>query len=260
MKAKYNKIGKDYNNTRKPDPYLVQRMLFQLQPEKNKIYLDIGCGTGNYTNEFQKKGYYFIGIDPSEKMLNTAKGKNNKVDYRLGNAENTNLDSESVDGIIASLTIHHWTDLNQAFIELYRVLKPTGTMVIFTSTPQQMEGYWLNHYFPKMLQDSITQMPALIKVQTAMENAGFRLKNTEPYFIQPDLQDKFLYCGKENPELYFDESIRNGISSFSDLANLEEVKNGLQKLRADIDNGTINKVIQSYKNNLGDYLYIVAEK
>jgi ubiquinone/menaquinone biosynthesis C-methylase UbiE len=260
MTIKYNQIGIGYNNTRKPDAYLVKRMLFHLKPKKEGVYLDIGCGTGNYTNEFQKKGYQFIGIDPSEKMLNEAKLKNSLINYRLGSAESIDLKRESVYGIVASLTIHHWSNLSQAFTELYRVLKPNGKMVIFTSTPNQMKGYWLNHYFPKMLKDSMVQMPSFEVVKESMENSGFRIVNSEKYDIRPDLEDKFLFCGKENPELYFDENIRNGISSFSDLANKEEVGKGLASLRTDIDNGTIKKVLKSYKNNLGDYLYIVAKK
>jgi hypothetical protein len=123
-----------------------------------------------------------------------------------------------------------------------------------------MKGYWLNHYFPKMLKDSMVQIPSIEVVKESMENSGFRIVNSEKYDIRPDLEDKFLFCGKENPELYFDENIRNGISSFSDLANKEEVGKGLASLRTDIDNGTIKKVLKSYKNNLGDYLYIVAKK
>lgn len=60
--------------------------------------------------------------------------------------------------------------------------------------------------------------------------------------------------------MYFDDSIRHGISSFSSLANGDEVENGLTKLRQDIDSGKINEIVKSYENNLGDYLYIIAEK
>lgn len=69
-----------------------------------------------------------------------------------------------------------------------------------------------------------------------------------------------MYCGQQNPDLYFDENIRHGISSFSALANLDEVKKGLAQLRRDIDSGEINSVIKSYENNIGDYLYIIAKK
>ncbi|MBL4656629.1 MAG: class I SAM-dependent methyltransferase, partial [Flavobacteriales bacterium] len=54
MKAKYDVIGIDYNLTRKADPYLVSRFLALLNPNPKGQYLDIGCGTGNSTSEFQK--------------------------------------------------------------------------------------------------------------------------------------------------------------------------------------------------------------
>ncbi|MBW1294779.1 class I SAM-dependent methyltransferase [Aquimarina litoralis] len=260
MEAKYNQIGIDYNATRKADPFLTVKLLAHLQPQEKGLYLDIGCGTGNYTNEFQKKGFDFIGIDPSKLMLEKAKLKNPEIDWRIGTAENTGLPNDYVNGIIGSLTIHHWKDLNTGFSELYNVLQPNGKIVIFTSTPKQMKGYWLNHYFPKMLVDSIFQMPSLESETTAMIKSGFEIKEFDKYFIQPDLEDKFLYCGKQNPELYFDPQIRQGISSFSSLANKTEVEQGLKSLREDIDSGKISEIIKSYKNDLGDYLYIIAQK
>ena len=71
-----------------------------------------------------------------------------------------------------------------------------------------MKGYWLNHYFPKMLNDSILQMPSLENVENAMRNAGIEIESIKKYSIKPDLQDQFLYCGKQNPELYFCDNIR----------------------------------------------------
>lgn len=260
MDAKYDTIGKGYNTTRKADKLLTENLIRLLAPHKGGVYLDIGCGTGSYTLEFQKSGYQFIGIDPSIKMLEKAMQRNNGVDWRLGSAENTGLAPNQVDGIIGSLTIHHWTNLKKGFKELNSIVKANGRIVIFTSTPAQMKGYWLNHYFPKMLEDSIVQMPKLIRVKKAMENAGFEVSNTEKYFIHPDLADKFLYCGKHNPEIYFNEEVRNGISSFSSLSNKIEVEEGLAKLKLDIKSGEINKVMKEYENELGDYLYIIGKK
>ena len=260
VKVKYDKIGTDYNLTRKADTYLTKQLLYHLKPIKDGKYLDIGCGTGNYTNELQKKGFQFIGIDPSREMLEKAKLKSNEIDWRIGSVENIGLPQNIVDGIIGSLTIHHWTNLKIGFSELNRVLKPNGRIVIFTATPEQMKGYWLNHYFPKMLTDSIIQMQTFENVKTAMEESGFELLQTKKYFIKPDLEDKFLYCGKQNPELYFDDQIRHGISSFSSLSNRTEVKQGLSKLRKDIVNGKINEIIKSYENDFGDYLYIIGKK
>ena len=260
MKLKYNKIGKGYNLTRKADKHLTQQLIRYLEPTKNGFYLDIGCGTGNYTNELQKVGFNFIGIDPSIEMLEKAKIKNDKIDWRIGSAEQTGLQKSFVDGIIGFLTIHHWSHLKSGFLELSRVLKPKGRVVIFTSTPKQMKGYWLNHYFPKMLSDSISEMPSLESVKTGMNQSGLRLISENKYFVRPDLEDKFLYVGKHSPELYFDNQIRFGISSFSSLANQIEVDLGLLALRKDIDSGKINEIIKSYENDFGDYVYIVGEK
>ncbi|MFP4845538.1 class I SAM-dependent methyltransferase [Winogradskyella sp. PE311] len=260
MSTKYNRIGINYNTTRKADPYLLSQLLHHLKPNKKGLYLDIGCGTGNYTSELQNKGYEIIGIDPSIEMLQKARSLNKNIKWKIGTAEKTGLPQQSIDGIIATLTIHHWTNLSRAFSELEYILKPKGKIVLFTSTPKQMKGYWLNHYFPKMLEDSIAQMPSLEVVKQAMANAKIIIKTTKAYSIKPDLQDQFLYCGKQNPELYFDESIRYGISSFSALAHKDEVEKGLSSLRKDIDSGYIKEIIKSYKNESGDYLYIIAEK
>ncbi len=260
MKAKYDDIGINYNETRSADPYIAERLLKNLNPKTNGLYLDIGCGTGNYTNELQKKGFNFIGIDPSKKMLEKAKHKNQHIDWKLGQAENIPLASESIDGIVGSLTIHHWDNLEKSFTELYRVLKPNSNMVVFTSTPKQMKGYWLNHYFPKMLEDSMLQMPSFETVENAMINSGFSKIETERYHIKPNLKDLFLYCGKQNPKLYLNLDIRRGISSFSALANKNEVDKGLKQLEKDIDDSSINSIIKSYDNNLGDYLFIIGKK
>lgn len=259
-KIKYDTIGANYNHTRKADTLLSENIIRHLQPTINGVYLDIGCGTGNYSAALHTMGFQVIGIDPSVKMLKSAKRNYPNGDWRLGTAEKTNISEESIDGIFGTLTIHHWENIDAAFLELSRVLKPKGKIVVFTSTPQQMQGYWLTHYFPKMMESSMVQMPALEKVFEAMENAEIKILETEKYFIQPNLQDMFLYCGKHNPAIYFVDAVRNGISSFSSLSNKEEVEKGLLELEKDIESGQIQKIMRAFENNLGDYLYIIGEK
>lgn len=237
---------------------MTNKLLTHLRPRTDGLYLDIGCGTGNYTRALEKNGLRWIGIDPSEKMLVQARANNRNIDWRIGTAEKIPLPDQTVDGVIGSLTIHHWTDLQKGFSELHRVLAPEGRIVIFTSTPKQMEHYWLNHYFPTMLQRSIDQMPSLERVESAMNQSNLVITSLDKYYVQPDLQDKFLYCGKHNPETYFDEQIRNGISSFSALANKAEVEQGLKKLRSDIDHGKVQEIIARYDSDRGDYLFIVG--
>lgn len=260
MNRKYDTIGTGYNITRHADPYITARLLHHLQPTPDKLYLDIGCGTGNYTIALAEKGFRFVGVEPSEQMLTEGRARNDTIVWLQGTAEQIPAEDKVFRGGIGTLTIHHWTDLKKAFAEIDRVLSYNSKFVLFTSTPEQMKRYWLNHYFPKMLQSSIVQMPSLEDIQKAIEQSELVIKNTEKYFIKDDLQDRFLFVGKNNPALYFDETIRRGISSFSSLANIMEVEQGLSNLKSDLETGAFDKIKDRYENESGDYLFIIMEK
>ena len=76
-------------------------------------------------------------------MLKIARAKNSDIHWKIGTAENTGLSNHCVDGIVGSLTIHHWTNLNKAFSELYRVLKPNGLIcLIENTTNRESKEYW----------------------------------------------------------------------------------------------------------------------
>ncbi|MES2110653.1 MAG: class I SAM-dependent methyltransferase [Bacteroidota bacterium] len=260
MEPIYDSIGTNYNSTRRADPYIVSRLLHFLTPRKDGSYLDIGCGTGNYTIALAEAGLLLFGMEPSLEMLNEARRRYEGIWWTQGFAEEISILDESFSGAIATLTIHHWTDIHQGFKEIARVLKLGGRFVLFTATPAQMEGYWLNHYFPEMLRASIAKMPSLELITDALTRAGLKINETEKYFIKDGLQDKFLYCGKNNPGIYLDETIRKGISSFAALANETEVAKGLEILRDDLKTGRFGVIKNTYSNSNGDYLFIVAEK
>ena len=260
MNPVYDTIGANYNLTRRADPYIAGRLLYFLDPQKNGRYLDVGCGTGNYTIALANAGLHLFGIEPSLEMLNDARRRHAGIFWLQESAEQINIDDESFAGAIATLTIHHWTDIQQGFKEIARILKWGGKFVLFTTTPVQMEGYWLNHYFPQMLQASIAKMPSFELVTDALDVAGFEIKTTEKYFIKDDLQDKFLYCGKNDPAVYLDEIVRKGISSFAALANKAEVNHGIARMRHDLKTGGFETIKNRYDNLNGDYLFIIAEK
>ncbi len=258
--GKYDIIGSGYNTTRRADPYLLSRLLFHLDPTLDGAYLDIGCGTGNYTIPIAAPGFHFTGVDPSARMLNEAKRKSSDIHWIEGTAEDLPFPAQTFDGAMATLTVHHWKDREHGLREVLRVLHPGSRFVIFTSSPDQMDAYWLNHYFPIALQRSIENMPAAIDIVNALYASGFDQVITEKYFVRDDLQDLFLQSGKNRPEIYFDEHIRKGISTFASLATTDEIERGLQKLRYDLDHDLFDDVRQRYESDHGDYMFIVAQK
>lgn len=256
----YNTIGTGYDSTRKADPFLLSRIFDLMQPSSKGKYLDIGCGTGNYTIALKEKGLEIAGIEPSDKMLDVASTKNDSIQWIAGRAEHIPFNDQTIDAVIAVLTIHHWSNIIDAFKEISRVLKENGRFVSFTSLPEQMKGYWLNHYFPGMMKASIQNMPSMMKIDEALCAVGLTKITEEKYFVANDLQDHFLYVGKNRPELYLDATIRNGISSFSNLAGKDEIQSGLSLLQQDMKTGNFINVQEQFENTVGDYLFIVAKK
>ena len=259
MKAIYDKIGESYDLTRKADPCILSTLSSLLNIEKEKRYLDAACGTGNYTAGISSFGGKWFAFDHSERMLSEARSKSSQVDWRQFEVAELGYESDFFDGAICSLAIHHFPQLDKAFGEIARVLKPGSKFVIFTATPQQMRTNWLNHYFPKMMENSCKQMPTFETIQTALTRANFSIESTEPFFITPELQDSFLYSGKHKPGIYLSNNVRNGISSFHNFCSQSELERGLGKLDNDINSGEIKKIMNRYNNDDGDYIFICAK-
>ncbi|MEH1882957.1 class I SAM-dependent methyltransferase [Nostoc sp.] len=257
--AIYQQIGKSYDLTRRTDPEIAARLAVHLQIKSDSSYLDVGCGTGNYTLALAKMGGVWHGVDQSKQMIDTAINKSNIVAWQVAEAEVLPYADGIFSGVLCTLAIHHFVTLIPAFQEIYRILN-TGHLVLFTATPEQMSKYWLVEYFPEAIHKSAEQMPSLEKVRYALDEASFNSVKIEHYSISKNLQDLFLYSGKYRPEIYLDENVRSGISTFALLASADEIATGCQKLAADINTGRITEIVKKYENNQGDYLFVIADK
>ena len=258
--ADYDEIGIGYDQTRRADPHIVSRIVHHLDIRDEGLYLDVACGTGNYTVAAAGlTGAAFCGIDVSEHMIGTARKKSREIQWSVGDVCAMPYRDSTFSGALCILAVHHFEDLDGALNEVFRVMD-RGRLVIFTSDRQQMEGYWLNEYCPETMCRSTANMPDIAEVSHSLARAGFENIVTELYEVQPDLQDWFMYCGKHRPEMYLDPTIRKGSSGFAKFADRDEVTRGLERLSRDIESGRIDEVIASYDNDHGDYAFLVAEK
>lgn len=253
----YDRIGAGYDRTRRADPRIVDRLAAYLPLRSEGAYLDIGCGTGNYTCALAARAGRWHGVDPSAAMLTAARRKSTAVSWCQARAAQLPLADGCVDGVVCTLVIHHFGPLVAAFSEIRRVLA-RGYLVIFTSTPVQLRRFWLNHYFPQMMARSIARMPELSEVECALASAGFTELHMEPFEISPDHADLFLFGGKHRPEIYLSAEKRQGMSPFTELASAEELKSGVARLRADIDSGEIAGVLSRHAQGGGDYTFVIA--
>lgn len=259
-RTKYDTIGMGYDTTRRADPRIAAALVRLLDPKPGGFYLDVACGTGNYTRAVKALGVDIAGIDQSETMLVAAREKAPEIAWHRGHVVAQPFGASCFAGAICTLAIHHFSDHAAAFREVARVVETGGRFVVLTSTPEQMRSYWLCHYFPEALRRSADQMVSVSDMAELLDRAGLAIEVIEPWSIPKDPIDLFLYSGKHDPRLYLDPSVRRGISTFANLADPAEVSAGVAKLDADIASGAIAGVMSRYENDAGDYVFVAARK
>lgn len=260
--AAYDSIGIGYDGTRRADPRLAGRLLALLEAVSSGRLLDVACGTGNYTLAVAAGGAMVTGLDASETMLDAARAKPNAttVEWVHASADAMPFAEATFDGAFCTLAVHHFTSVGAVFAEVGRVLRPGGRFAIFTADPEQMRRYWLGRYWPTMMARAIDRMPSATTLTAALHAAGFGGVWAEPYSVTPDLEDLFIYAGKHRPSIYLDARVRAGMSGFAQLSDTRELHDGLTKLAADIESGAIMDIVQEATSELGDYLWIVADR
>src|SRR3954468_16421475 len=59
--------------------------------------LDVGCGEGRFCRMLAARGIRTVGIDPTEALIDEAKRRDPKGDYRIGRAEQLDFPDGSFD-------------------------------------------------------------------------------------------------------------------------------------------------------------------
>jgi len=91
--------------------------------------LELGCGTGLFTETFAGTGARIVAIDVSPELLDQARDKQieGRVTFRIEDAEALAFDDGSFDAVIGSSVLHH-LDLRRSLGEIRRVLKRGGRL------------------------------------------------------------------------------------------------------------------------------------
>ena len=90
--------------------------------------LEIGCGTGNFTEAFAGSGAEILALDISEDLLERARERYLPVTVRFVCQPFETLDiMEAFDAVIGSSVLHH-LEIASALAEIFRLLKPGGVM------------------------------------------------------------------------------------------------------------------------------------
>lgn len=114
------------------DLYLLDQLLKGRISLDMKI-LDAGCGNGRNSAYLLSQNYNLIGIDSDAEKIRNLQEIFSKDDFFVSNIKRMSFKNEQFDYIICNAVLHfaeNTTDFFEMMRELFRVLKPNGSLFI----------------------------------------------------------------------------------------------------------------------------------
>jgi SAM-dependent methyltransferase len=143
-----------------------------------------------------------------------------------GFAEGLPFGDKSFDAVLGVLTVHHWKDQTRGLSECARVAR--FKVVFLTMDFDAFASFWLFDYLPELLVDRHI-FPSIARYEKVLGPL-----ETIAVPIPEDCRDGFLGAYWKRPRAYLDPLVRQGISTFSKIRNVDSQ---LARLESDIISG-----------------------
>jgi ubiquinone/menaquinone biosynthesis C-methylase UbiE/DNA-binding transcriptional ArsR family regulator len=134
------RLGKDYVPGKSWKG--VAEALLRLMPPT--VIADLGAGEGAFALLLAQRATKVIAVDTSAKMIEVGReqalrnGVKN-IEYRLGDMEELPIEDAAVDLVFFSQSLHHALHPQRALQEAWRILRPTGRIVILDLMQHRFE-------------------------------------------------------------------------------------------------------------------------
>ena len=176
---------------------LVSAKLKDVLENPKAQVLDVACGTGDLAIELQKNGRAKVfGTDFCRPMLEIAFDKNKKntlkIPYIEADGMNLSFADQSFDAVTIAFGLRNFSNWQNGLIELHRILKKDGKLVILEfSTPiipgfRQAFQFYFSNILPRIggavsgsrgayeyLPDSVSKFPDQKNLAKMMRETGF---------------------------------------------------------------------------------------
>jgi SAM-dependent methyltransferase len=204
--ALYDEIGRSYAGKRQSDPRIgaaIERAIAGC-----KSILNVGAGTGSY----EPRSRIVVAVEPSSTMI--AQRPPGAAPVVQARAEALPFPNRSFDAVLGILTVHHWKDQVKGFAECDRVAR--SKVVFLTNDFDVCAKFWLFDYFPELLRADRHIFPSLTRFEHA-----FGAIQSIAVPIPADCVDGFLGAYWKRPRAYLERNVRDSISTFSKVGNID---------------------------------------
>ena len=186
---RYNRLAANYDERWRG--YLdstLSKALEIIGPCLDDIILDAGGGTGllpdlMLRNNCRFRQYVIADLSPKmlQRAVKTHKGDNN-ISYTLCDSHKLPFLSGSFTTVVSNSSLHYHQNLEQSLSEFYRVLQPSGKLIIVD---------WCNDplYFKLITRTlNLTSMPYLRPISSkdlsaALNATGFKVEHLEKWYF-----------------------------------------------------------------------------
>ncbi len=164
-------------------------VLDELPHLQDKTLLDVGCFNGNFYNFLFDSGRdikKFVGIDHSDKLIETAKTRFPWQEWQVSDYSNLPFENDSFDIVTAMEILEHIDQPEKLIEELFRVCKDSGIVVItspnkdLVDDPEHVWRYEMSDIF-NFLSKYSTNIKVFLVCSTNRTIIGKAIKSYKPY-------------------------------------------------------------------------------
>jgi len=115
------------------EPFFIpmyKKALEQIQPDKNSLLLDAGCGAGLFSYMAAGAGAQVMGVDAAHGLLEVARERNPQINFLEEDLEALPFAADNFDVVAGFNSFQYAGDFTNALNEAKRVLKDGGKLVI----------------------------------------------------------------------------------------------------------------------------------
>ena len=173
----FNNISKEYDILNRVISFGIdvswRKKIVKILKSKNpSTILDVATGTGDLAIAMVKtNAQKIIGLDISKGMLDVGIEKikdrnlNNTIEMIIGDSENLKYENDFFDAVTVSFGVRNFESLDSGLSEIFRVLKPNGSLVILeTSNPTKFPFKQFYRFYSKFILPSIGKIFSKDKV------------------------------------------------------------------------------------------------
>ena len=157
--------------------------------------IDIACGPGVVTAALAPHAASMVAFDATEEMLAKARARCAKagvsnVAFKSGDAEHLPFADGEFDGAVTRAALHHFAEPQRAFNEMFRVLRPGGTVVIAdVISSEDAEESRLHNAIERLRDPSHVRMLAASELDAGLSQAGFRGLHAATWDMDRELEE-----------------------------------------------------------------------